>query len=121
MEIIIAIIALGIIIFVGYSMLSKESDSGRHPLDSVKVTTEVREPSPEPKYEKDDGPLTDNQIQQVEESKIAVAEKIEAKSETAPSKPKKKYYHNKPKSDAAKKTSTPKKPAPSKAPNKTKK
>lgn len=121
MEIIIAIIALGIIIFVGYSMLNKETDSGRHPLDSVKVTTEVHEPSPEPKYEADEGPLTDNQIQQVEESKIAVAEKIEAKSETAPSKPKKKYYHNKPKGDAAKKSSAPKTTAQSKASNKPKK
>jgi FtsZ-interacting cell division protein ZipA len=106
MEIIIAVIALGIIVFVGYSMLNKEVSEGKHPLDSLKITTEFPDPKPEIK------------APPVEEPKVAVQEKIEAKTEVAPSKPKKKYYHNKPKGDNTKKPSAPKKPAPTKAPKK---
>jgi len=35
MEIIIAIIALAIIVYVGYHMLNKESSDGKHPLDAA--------------------------------------------------------------------------------------
>jgi FtsZ-interacting cell division protein ZipA len=111
MEIIIAVIALGIIIFVGYSMLNKEVSEGKHPLDSLKITTEFPDPKPEIK----EAPVAETKI---EEPKVAVQEKIEAKTEVAPSKPKKKYYHNKPKGDNTKKPSAPKKPAPTKAPKK---
>jgi hypothetical protein len=53
---------------------------------------------------------------QLKNNQVATEKKIEAKTEVAPSKPKKKYYHNKPKGDNTKKPSAPKKPAPTKAP-----
>lgn len=35
MELIIGIIILGVIVYVGYSVLNKEDPSGKHPLDSA--------------------------------------------------------------------------------------
>jgi hypothetical protein len=46
MEIIIAIVALAVIVYVGYRVLNKENDNGGHPLDAATRAPYKVEPSP---------------------------------------------------------------------------
>jgi len=133
MELIILVALLVVMVYVGYRVLNKEDDDGRHPLDSVKPTTELKPmpvlteeikasapptdsapvesvvlaPPPSPVHETIQEPTPEP----VQELKVEEVVKKEVQQSTPP----------KEKKMAAKKPEPAKKPAPTKAPKKPKK
>ena len=104
MEIIIAVVVLGIIVWIGYThVLDKEKADGSHPLDSVKRNSEITETTPMPILTKT-GDLVDVQAPSPVDSQItdAVTQTKEKKMATKKPAPAKE----------------PKKPAPAKKPKK---
>jgi hypothetical protein len=133
MELIILVTLLVAMVYVGYRVLNKEDDEGRHPLDSVKPTTELKPmpvlteeikasapptdsapvesivlaPPPSPVHETIQEPIPEP----AQELKVEEVVKEEVQQ---PAPPKEKKM-------AAKKPEPAKKPAPTKAPKKPKK
>jgi len=141
MELIIASALLVAMVYVGYRVLRKEDDDGRHPLDSVKSTTELKPmpvlteeikasapqvdsapvesvvlaPPPSPVHETIQEPAPAPIPEPVQELKVEEIVKEVVKEEVQqPAPPKEKKM-------AAKKPEPAKKPAPTKAPKKPKK
>lgn len=109
MELIILVALLVAMIYVGYRVLNKEDDDGRHPLDSVKSTTELK-PIPVLTEEiKIEPPVVESAS--VETAVVAPVEvQAETKEETVKPKQEKKM--------ATKKPAPAKAPVPAKAPAK---
>ena len=108
--IIIAIIALGIAVFVGYTIFAKDNKNETHPLDSAtnKYTGEPVSTYVEPPPPVAEEPIV---IAKEEEVKVESPTPVEAvKTTTAQEKPRKKYY--KPKANANANKQSSKKPVP---------
>lgn len=123
MELIILVALLVVMVYVGYRVLNKEDDDGRHPLDSVKSTTELK-PMPVLTEEiKASAPPVDSApVESVVLAPSPVHEPIqEPKMEEVVKEEVQQPIPPKEKKMAAKKPEPAKKPAPTKAPKKPKK